>query len=141
MSRERARALIRERLAAETGTLGLHRHAPICLAYPSPYRVGMSSLGYQTLYRILNDDGGPGCHRAFLPDAWEAMALPWPQPKQAILSYEAERPLSDYPIIALSVAYELELVGVVRLLEGSGIPVLAAQRGPRDPIVIAGGPL
>ncbi len=141
MSRERARALIRERLAAETGTLGRDRHAPICLAYPSPYRVGMSSLGFQTLYRILNDDDGPGCHRAFLPDAWEPMALPWPQPSQPILSYEAERPLSDYRIVALSVAYELEVVGVVRLLEGSGIPVLAAERGPRDPIVIAGGPI
>jgi radical SAM superfamily enzyme YgiQ (UPF0313 family) len=140
-AREQVRSLVRERLADESGTLGLDRHAPICLAYPSPYRVGMSSLGFQTLYRILNDDDGPGCHRAFLPDAWEAMALPWPQPKQPILSYEAERPLSDYPIVALSVAYELEIVGVIRLLEGSGIPLFAADRGPRDPIVIAGGPL
>jgi radical SAM superfamily enzyme YgiQ (UPF0313 family) len=141
MSRELARALVRERLAAESGTLGMGRHAPICLAYPSPYRVGMSSLGFQTLYRILNEERAVGCHRAFLPDAWEPMALPWPQPRESILSYEAERPLSGYPIVALSVAYELEVVGVVRLLEGCGIPVLAAQRGPRDPIVIAGGPL
>jgi len=133
-------ALIRRRLARERGTLGVGRPAPIVLAYPSPYRVGMSSLGFQTLYRQLNEDG-PGCHRAFLPDSWERMALPWPQPKRPILSYETEQPISSYPIVGLSVAYELEISGVIRLLEGAGIPLLAAERGPRDPIVVAGGPL
>ena len=138
--REAARELIRQRLLDEHGTLGRGQPAPICMAYPSPYRVGMSSLGFQTLYRLLNDEG-PGCHRAFLPDEWEAAALTWPQPRQPILSYEAERPLSDYRIVALSVAYELEIVGLIRLLEGAGIPVLAKDRGPHDPIVLAGGPL
>lgn len=133
-------ALIRRRLAREVGTLGVERPAPIVLAYPSPYRVGMSSLGFQTLYRQLNEEG-PGCHRAFLPDHWERMALPWPQPRRPILSYETERPISSYPIIGLSVAYELEISGLIRLLEGAGIPLLAAERGPRDPIVVAGGPL
>src|SRR5690606_3701431 len=71
----------------------------------------------------------------------EPNALPWPQPKQPILSYEAERPLSNYSIIGLSVAYELEVVGVIRLLEGAGIPVLAKERGPHDPIIVAGGPI
>jgi len=76
-----------------------------------------------------------------LPDPWERMSLRWPQPKRPILSYEAERPISAYPIIGISVAYELELSGLIRLLEGAGIPLLAAQRGPRDPIIIGGGPL
>jgi len=134
------RALIQRRRARELGTLGLGQPAPIVLAYPSPYRVGMSSLGFQTLYRQLNEDG-PGCHRAFLPDGWERMALPWPQPKQAILSYESEQPVSSYSIIGISVAYELEVSGLIRLLEGAGIPLLAADRGPRDPIIIGGGPL
>ncbi len=139
-SRDSERELIRRRRGREIGTLGLDRPAPILLAYPSPYHVGMSSLGFQTLYRILNEDG-PGCHRAFLPDAWERMALSWPQPRRPILSYEAERPISNYPIIGISVAYELEVSGLIRLLEGSGIPLLAADRGPRDPIIIGGGPL
>ncbi|PRQ07339.1 B12-binding domain-containing radical SAM protein [Enhygromyxa salina] len=134
------RALIQRRRAREIGTLGLGRPAPIVLAYPSPYHVGMSSLGFQTLYRALNEDG-PGCHRAFLPDRWERMSLAWPQPRRPILSYETEQPLSSYRIIGLSVAYELEISGVIRLLEGAGIPLLAADRGPRDPIIIGGGPL
>jgi len=135
-----ARSQIRERLAAEVGTRGVGQPASICLAYPSPYRVGMSSLGFQTLYRVLHERG-LGCHRAFLPDAWEPAGLPWPPPKETILSYEAERPIGDYPILGLSVAYELEIAGVIRLLHGAGIPVLARDRGARDPIVIAGGPL
>lgn len=112
----------------------------MCLTYPSPYRVGMSSLGFQTLFRQLNEDG-PGAHRAFLPDAWAPAALPWPAPREPVLAYESMRPLSEYRVIAMSVAYELEITGVVRLLEGTGIPVLAADRGPKDPIVIAGGPI
>ena len=131
---------LRRRLAREVGTLGMHRPSEVALAYPSPSRAGMSSLGFQTLYRILHEHG-VGAHRAFLPDAWEAMALEWPQPRRPILTYEAERPLSSYRIVGLSMAYELEITGVIRLLEGAGIPLLAADRGEHDPIVIAGGPL
>ncbi len=134
------RAQIDDRLARERGTLGVRQPAAICMAYPSPYRVGMSSLGFQTLYRRLNELG-LGAHRAFLPDSWEPQALTWPQPHQPILSYEAQRPLGDYPIIGLSVAYELELSGLVRLLEGAGIAPLARDRRGQGPIVIAGGPL
>ena len=133
-------ALIQSRLEAEHGTRGVGRDAPVCMLYPSPYRVGMSSLGYQTLYRILNDHG-VGAHRAFLPDAWEPAALPWPQPKRPILAYESGKPVSSYGVLAMSVSYELEIAGVVRLLENTGIPLLAKDRGPRDPILIAGGPL
>jgi tRNA A37 methylthiotransferase MiaB len=134
------RSAIRERLAAEVGTLGIDQPASICLAYPSPYRVGMSSLGFQTLYRVLHERG-LGCHRAFLPDEWEPTSLEWPPPKATILSYEAERPLGNYPIVGVSVAYELEVAGLIRLLHGAGIPILARDRGRRDPIVIGGGPL
>jgi radical SAM superfamily enzyme YgiQ (UPF0313 family) len=135
-----SRALIEARLSHERGTLGLHRSAPLCMLYPSPYRVGMSSLGFQTLYRQLNEHG-PGAHRAFLPDAWEPAALPWPQPRVPVLSYEGLRPIADYRVLGLSVAYELEVAGVIRVLEGAGIPVLAADRSARDPVVVAGGPL
>lgn len=140
-ARERgAREIIEAHLSRERGPSAVGRDASVCMAYPSPYAVGMSSLGFQTLFRQLNDDG-PGAHRAFLPQAWAPAALPWPAKPEPVLAYESMRPLSDYRVIALSVAYELEVVGVIRLLEGTGIPVLAADRGPKDPIVIAGGPL
>lgn len=134
------RAAIDNRLHDEVGTLGIGQPAAFCLAYPSPYRVGMSSLGFQTLYRTLWSQG-IGCHRAFLPDGWDKAALPWPAPAEPILTYEAKRPLSDYPYIGVSVAYELEVSGLLRLLHGAGIPLLAADRRGRDPVIIAGGPL
>src|SRR5262249_21676379 len=51
------------------------------------------------------------------------------------------RPLTEFPIVALSVAYELEIAGVVRLLEAANIPSLARERGAGAPLILAGGPL
>jgi radical SAM superfamily enzyme YgiQ (UPF0313 family) len=135
---ERARS--QARLRQEQSTLEARENVPVCLAYPSPYTVGMSSLGFLTLHRLLNLEG-PGAHRAFLPDEWHKMSLPWPQPRRPIHAYESTRLMSEHRIVGISVAYELEVVGVIRLLEGAGIPVLASDRGPRDPVIVAGGPL
>ena len=67
-----ARALIRARLDEEIGTI--RREAPrrVALVYPSPYHVGMSSLGFQAIYGILNRVDGWAAERAFLPDDVEA---------------------------------------------------------------------
>ena len=134
------RATNRSSLADEVGTLGVDQPSSFCMAYPSPYSVGMSSLGFQTLYRILWAEG-IGCHRAFLPDAWDRSALQWPPPAEPILSYEAKRPLSDYPIIGVSVAYELEIAGCCDAARRRH----SVARGPNAarviPSYIAGGPL
>lgn len=129
-----------ERLRRETGTLARDVRAHVCLAYPSPYRVGMSSLGFQTIYRTLNE-AGLWTHRAFLPDEWDKHALAWPRPPADIRTYEGRRPPADHRVLAVSVAYELEIAGLVRLLEGARIPVLARDRGEHDPVVVIGGPL
>ena len=90
-ARDRERARIHARLEAEQGTLGLDQPAAIAMAYPSPYRVGMSSLGFQTLYRRLNESGlgahpGPSCPRVGEDGPTLAPA------RVPILSYEAQRP-------------------------------------------------
>ncbi|MBW1881731.1 MAG: radical SAM protein, partial [Deltaproteobacteria bacterium] len=56
-------------------------------------------------------------------------------------TYETETPISSFPLIAVSLAYELEIAGLIRLLEMAGIPALQAERGPRDPVILLGGPL
>ncbi|MHB1847026.1 MAG: radical SAM protein, partial [Deltaproteobacteria bacterium] len=125
------------RLRDERGTLVREAALPVALCYPSPYSVGMSSLGFQTIYREIH--GHPGCtaERAFLPDdveAWRATHVP-------LFTYESRRPVGEFPVIAFSVAYELELTGVCESLDLSGLPVLREERDGRHPLVVAGGPL
>jgi len=128
-----ARSAARRLLEAETGTASKDAPRRIALLYPSPYRAAMSSLGYQTIYRMLNGRPGVAADRATLPDRGE--------PDQPFLTLERERPVSDYSVLAFSVAYELEIAGVIRCLELAGLPVLASERGPEAPLVVAGGPL
>lgn len=123
---------IRARLAAERGRIDKDAPLRVALTYPSPYSVGMSSLGYQRIYRALQDTAGVCAERVFLDDDGASVAP---------VSYEAHRPLAEFPIIAFSVAYELELAGVVRLLDAAGIPAERALRGDRHPLIVAGGPL
>src|SRR5262249_24877073 len=56
------------RLEAERGTIFRQAGLQVALVYPSPYHVGMSSLGFQTIYRELNALPGIAAERAFLPD-------------------------------------------------------------------------
>src|SRR5690606_13150548 len=105
----------------------------IALAYPSPYSVAMSSLGFQRIYRAIQETPGMCCERAFLPDEAHADEAP--------LTYESLRPLASYPILAFSVAYDLEVAGLIRMLMGAKIPVLRTERSEHHPFVVAGGPL
>ncbi|WP_438033822.1 B12-binding domain-containing radical SAM protein [Sorangium sp. So ce204] len=135
MSRSAMTTTIRRRLAGEIGRIDKQAPFRVALSYPSPYRAGMSSLGFLQIYKTIQAEPGMACERAFLPDD-EGQGAGGPP-----ITYEGLRPISDFPVIALSVAYELELAGVVRLLELAGIPALREERSFRDPFVLAGGPL
>jgi len=134
------RDLIRARLAREVGRIDKHAPRRVALAYPSPYSVGMSSLGFQQIYRLLQGLPGIACERVFLPDGADRPGDAHTE-LEAPVSYEGLRPLGEFPVIAFSVAYELELAGLLRMLDASGIAVRADERGPQAPLVIAGGPL
>jgi radical SAM superfamily enzyme YgiQ (UPF0313 family) len=121
-------------LAAERGTLYKEAETRIALMYPSPYRAAMSSLGYQQIYRVLHAMPGVAADRAMLPDGnGDARGV--------FVTLEIGRPVGGYPMLAYSVAYELEIAGLVETLERAGVPALAADRDARHPLVIAGGPL
>lgn len=90
----------------------------------------MSSLGFQWILHLLRQ-AGFSAERAFLPDA----------PSLPLLSYETGTPLGRFPLVAVSLAYELELEGLVRCLTQAGIPPLRRDRGPWHPRVLLGGPL
>jgi radical SAM superfamily enzyme YgiQ (UPF0313 family) len=133
--------IVREaRLAAEAGTLYKQADLPFALCYPSPYFVGMSSLGFQTVYRELHGLPGVSAERAFLPDDVGGAR----RAREGLATYESGRPVGDFPVIAFSLAYELELAGLVDCLDLAGVPAFAAERAARrgrDPLVVVGGPL
>jgi radical SAM superfamily enzyme YgiQ (UPF0313 family) len=133
MLSERTRRLVQERLAAERGRIEKTAPQVVALAYPSPYAVAMSSLGYQRIYASIQALRGFACERIFLPDPGSEAERP--------LSYEGSRELGSFPVVAFSVAYELELAGLLRMLEASAIPALRTERGAHHPLVLAGGPL
>lgn len=126
-----------ERLLAEVGRI--ERQAPhrIALVYPSVYHVAMSSLGYQSVYRLIHSQPDFCAERVFLPDDLDAGSAS----NEPASSLESDRPLGDFPTIAVSVAYELEVAGLIRLLQQAHLPILRTDRTERHPLIIAGGPL
>jgi radical SAM superfamily enzyme YgiQ (UPF0313 family) len=119
----------RQWLSREQGTIikDWGGRIPIALIYPNSYYIGMSNLGLHAVYKLLNSYRGVVCERAF-------------REKEHILSIESQRPLSDFAILAFSITYELDYFNVVQVLKASGIPLYAADRDERHPLVIAGGP-
>jgi len=107
---------------------------PIALVFPNTYYLGMSSLAVHTLYRLWNARDDLVCERVFA-DSILSGQVPTPP-----LSLESGFPLDYFPVIAISVTYELDYFHVVGLLRAAGIPARAVDRGETAPLVIAGGP-
>jgi radical SAM superfamily enzyme YgiQ (UPF0313 family) len=128
---------VRRRVEDEIGVLRKPGSYKVALCYPSPYKVGMSSLGFQTIYREINLHPDVSAERAFLPDDPEE----YRRRRVPVFTYESETPLGDFPVVAFSIAYELELTGLLEVLDLCGIPVLRKNRTKKDPLIVAGGPL
>jgi radical SAM superfamily enzyme YgiQ (UPF0313 family) len=126
-------------LAAEQGAVRKEWGGKIAVAlvYPNAYAVGMSNLGFQTIYRHLNALPDVVCERVFLPDPSDLVELQ--RTRTPPFSLESQRPLSDFHMIGFSVTYEGDYINVLRLLDLAGIPVRAADRRAEDPLVLMGG--
>ena len=109
----------------------------VCLAYPNTYRAGMSNLGFQTIYALLNRDEHVVCERAFLPDPGdEQMFDPGATP---LFSLESQKRLTEFHIVAFSVSFENDYQNILKMLAMAGIPLLVEERGERQPLIIGGG--
>ena len=108
----------------------------VCLAYPNLYRTGMSNLGFQTVYALINHHPACLCERVFFPEPGDE-ALP--ADGAPLISIESQRPLADFDMVAFSLSFENDYPKILRMLEMAGIPIEAAARGKKDPLVIAGG--
>jgi radical SAM family uncharacterized protein len=109
----------------------------ICLLYPNSYHVGMSNLGFQTLYHILNSHHDVVCERAFLPEPEDLQE--YRNTQTPLISLESQKPLSSFDILAFSISFENDFLNVLTLLELAHIPLESRFRDERCPWVIAGG--
>jgi radical SAM superfamily enzyme YgiQ (UPF0313 family) len=109
----------------------------VALAFPNTYFVGMSSLGFQTVYRLFNALDDVVCERVFLPPKQELQAqLASGAP---LLTLESQTPVRDFDVLAFSVSFEWDYTNVVSLLRLAGLPPRAAARDERHPLVVIGG--
>lgn len=112
---------------------------PVALIYPNRYGLGMSNLGFQLVYNLLNQNDSIVAERVFFPEKEV-------QP----LSQESGRPLADFPLLVFSVSFEHDYLHLVMMLEMAGIAPLALERTAKSgkinalaakgqPLVVAGG--
>ncbi len=130
---------LKQLLSQEKGALAREWGAdfPIALIYPQIYPVAMGNLGFQAIYHLLNAAPGLVCERAFLPTTEE-----WREHRRTrtpVLTLESQRPLTDFAALAFSVSFEADYPYVLKILAGAGIRLTAADRGPGDPLILAGG--
>jgi radical SAM family uncharacterized protein len=126
-------------LADEQGTIRKDwgGKVTVALVYPNTYAVGMSNLGFQTIYWHLNQLPDVVCERVFLPEAGDVEELV--RTGEAPFSLESLRPLRDFDVVGFSVTYEGDYINVLRLLDLARIPLRTAERGARDPLILMGG--
>jgi radical SAM superfamily enzyme YgiQ (UPF0313 family) len=109
----------------------------VALVYPNLYYVGMSNLGFQSVFRMLNRLPDVACERAFLPEDADKEELE--RTGRPLTSLDTDTPLRDFDAVAFSVSFENDYLHVLQVLRLAGIPLRARDRGPRDPLVILGG--
>jgi radical SAM superfamily enzyme YgiQ (UPF0313 family) len=140
MMNQDVRYRARRRLQEERGTIFKDAgQVPIrfALAYPHTYFVGMSNLGLQSMYRVMNQRPDTLCERVFLPDPEEQ---DWyAKHGTALLTLESQRPVNDFHLLGFSVSYENDYVHLLQMLEMAHIPLLAAERDECHPLILVGG--
>ncbi|HAM52069.1 MAG TPA: radical SAM protein [Nitrospiraceae bacterium] len=126
-------------LSLEKGTI--HKEPggkiTICLVYPNTYHTGMSNLGFQGIYRLLNDRPDVVCERAFLPD--DEDMEDYVRTDTEIFSLESRKALNRFQIVAFSVSFENDYPHIVKIMEMSRIPLRSSERTDLHPLMIAGG--
>ena len=108
------------------------------LGMPEVYELGASNYGLRILYAILNRIEGALCDRVYAP--WPDYGALLRERGIPLYALESKRPVREFDILGLSLQSELCCTNVPYMLELAGIPVRAGERGPGDPLVVAGGP-
>ena len=105
----------------------------VALVFPNTYPVGITNLGFQSVYRLLNEMDSVVCERAFLPEE------SFPNPVHPLRTEESGRLLTEFDIVAFSVSFENDYLHILTILDLAGIPLRSKHRKDFHPLVIAGG--
>jgi len=132
-------SLYRARLAREKGTVRKDWGGKISVAlvYPNHYHIGMSNLGFQIVYDLLNRKERVVAERVFLPEDQE-MSL-YLESGKPLLSLESQTPLQKFDLVAFSLSFENDYPNILKILQLGKIPLRSEERNHFHPIVMAGG--
>ena len=109
----------------------------VALVFPNTYFVGMSNLGFQTVYTLFNAEADIVCERVFLPPKTELAAQL--ASRAPLLTLESQTPVGDFDVMAFSVSFEWDYTNVLTLMRLAGLPSRAEARTHRHPLVLIGG--
>ena len=119
--------------------------ARFAFCFPDLYEIGMSYLGMQILYKVLNDREKIYCERVFAP-AVDMEAL-MREENMPLMTLESKTPLKEMDFVGFTLQYEMSYTTVLNMIDLAQIPLKAADRaseasvtGKEYPLIVAGGP-
>jgi len=107
-------------------------------AFPDIYDIGMSFVGMQILYGLLNEMDNVYCERTFAP--WVDMEKLMRDKNIPLYSLETKTNASDFDILGFTLQYEMSYTNILNMLDLGNIPIESKDRDDSMPIVVAGGP-
>ena len=108
------------------------------MCFPDVYEIGMSYLGIQILYDMFNSREDTWCERVYSP--WTDLDAVMREKKIPLFALESQDPIKDFDFLGITIQYEMCYTNILQVIDLSGIPMLARDRGEDDPSVIGGGP-
>ncbi len=108
------------------------------MCFPDVYEIGMSHLGIQILYDMFNRMDGVYCERVYSP--WLDLHQIMKEQNIPLFTLETQSPVKNMDFLGITLQYEMCYTNILQILDLSGIPLSAVDRGEDDPIVIGGGP-
>ena len=106
--------------------------------FPDVYEIGMSHLGIQILYDMLNRRDDVWCERVYSP--WTDLDKIMREEKIPLFALESQDPIKDFDFIGITIQYEMCYTNFLQVLDLAQIPMFAKDRTEEHPIVIGGGP-
>ena len=107
------------------------------LMYPDAYEVGLPNQGLQILYEVLNERDGVLAERTY--SVWQDLEALMRAHEVPQFTVDGHRPVRAFDLLGVSFATELGYTNLLTALDLAQIPLSAADRGPDDPVVLAGG--